>query len=125
MTVARICDTARRQPGRSWRWWKSNSYRKGVDRRRQRGRLLGVKDGTVVRHPIWQLDCDLGGTRPGSTVLAALREVAAKPEAADAVMTAPRSDLDSGSLAGLLAEGDVELVIRLIAWPERRTVVAF
>ena len=40
-------------------------------------------------------------------------------------MTAPRSDLDSGSLTGLLAEGDVELVMRLIAWPERRTLVAF
>lgn len=94
---------------------ESISDRKGVDRRRQRGRLLGVKDGNVLRHPIWQLDRDLGESRPGlDRVLAALRQVAAVPEAADAVMTAPRSDLDSGSLAGLFAEGDVELVVRLI-----------
>jgi hypothetical protein len=41
-------------------------------------------------------------------------EVAASPEAADALMTASRSDLDGGNLAGLFADGEVPLVVRLI-----------
>lgn len=94
---------------------ESIADRKGVDRRRQRGRLLGIKDGNVVRHPIWQFDSDLGESRLGlDRVLAALGEVAAAPEAADALMTTPRSDLGGGSLAGLFAEGDVALVVELI-----------
>lgn len=94
---------------------ESISDRKGVDRRRQRGRLLGIKDANVVRHPVWQFDRHLGETRPGlDRVLAALGEVAAAPEAADALMMAPRSDLAGGSLAGLFAGGDVALVVGLI-----------
>lgn len=94
---------------------ESISDRKGVDRRRQRGRLLGIKDANVVRHPMWQFDRDLGETRPGlDRVLAALGEVTADPVAADALMTAPRSDLGGGTLAGLLAGGDVALVVGLI-----------
>ena len=94
---------------------ESISDRKGVDRRRQRGRLLGIKDANVVRHPMWQFDRDLGETRPGlDRVLAALGEVTADPVAADALMTAPRSDLGGGTLAGLLAGGDVAMVVRLI-----------
>ena len=94
---------------------ESISDRKGVDRRRQRGRLLGIKDANVVRHPMWQFDRDLGETRPGlDRVLAALREVSPAPEAADVLMTAPRSDLGGGTLAGLFAGGDVALVVELI-----------
>lgn len=93
----------------------SISDRKGIDRRRQRGRLLGIRDGNVVRHPCWQFDVDLGESRAGLVeVLAALGEVAASPEAADALMAASRSDLDGGSLAGLFADGEVALVVRLI-----------
>lgn len=94
---------------------ESISDRKGVDRRRQRGRLLGIKDGNVVRHPSWQFDPELGDSRPGlDRVLAALGELVADPDAADALMTTPRSDLGGGTLAALFADGDVELVLRLI-----------
>lgn len=93
----------------------SLSDRKGVDRRRQRGRLLGIKDGNVVRHPMWQFDADLGESRPGlEGVLAALAEVTTSPEGADALMTASRNDLGGRDLAGLFEEGDVALVVRLI-----------
>lgn len=94
---------------------ESISDRKGVDRRRQRGRLLGIKDGNVVRHPSWQFDPELGDSRPGlDRVLAALAEVVADPAAADALMTASRSDLGGGTLATLFADEDMDLVLRLI-----------
>ena len=94
---------------------ESISDRKGIDRRRQRGRLLGIKDGNVVRHPSWQFDPELGDSRPGlDRVLAALREVVGEPDAADALMTTSRSDLGGSTLATLFAEGDTELVLRLI-----------
>lgn len=93
----------------------SISDRRGVDRRRQRGRLLGVREGTVVRHPRWQFDVEVGESREGLVeVLAALADVAASPEAADALMTASRADLAGGSLAGLFTDGEVALVVRLI-----------
>lgn len=94
---------------------ESISDRKGVDRRRQRGRLLGIKDANAVRHPLWQFDRDRGDTWPGlDRVLAALGEVTADPEAADALMVVPRSDLGGDTLAGLLARGEVALVVQLI-----------
>ena len=93
----------------------SISDRKGVDRRRQRGRLLGVKEGGRILHPTWQFDSGAGDTRPGlDLVLAALSEVTSGPAAADAVMTMPRNDLDGQSIAGLFAAGRVELAVRLI-----------
>ncbi len=94
---------------------ESISGRKGVDRRRQRGRLLGIKDGNVVRHPSWQFDPELGDSRPGlDRVLAALRDVVEDPDAADALMTTSRPDLGGDTLAALFADQDMELVLRLI-----------
>ncbi|HVS16553.1 MAG TPA: hypothetical protein VMV46_21770 [Thermoanaerobaculia bacterium] len=89
--------------------------RKGIDRRRQRGQLLGWRQGRRVLHPAWQFDLGRGDTRPGlARVLAALREVAPEPRAAHALMTAPREDLDGATLADLFARDRVELVERLI-----------
>jgi len=89
--------------------------RKGVDRRRRRGRLLGWRVGRQTLHPEWQFDRRLGDTRPGlERVLTALREVAPDPLAADALMTVPRQDLDGGTLADLFAAGRIETVVRLI-----------
>jgi hypothetical protein len=89
--------------------------RKGVDRRRQRGQLVGWRRGRRVLHPAWQFDPQRGDTREGlERVLAALHEVAPDPQAAHALMIAPREDLDGATLADLFARGRVELVERLI-----------
>jgi hypothetical protein len=89
--------------------------RKGVDRRRRRGQLLGWRAGGRTLHPAWQFDPRRGDTRPGlSTVLEALSEVTPDPQAADALMRAPREDVDGRSLADLLAAGDIESVLRLV-----------
>jgi hypothetical protein len=89
--------------------------RKGVDRRRRRGQLLGWRSGAGTLHPAWQFDSRRGDTVPGlPRVLTVLAEVAPDPQVADELMRAPRSGLDGGSLAELLAAGKVESVIRLI-----------
>lgn len=89
--------------------------RKGVDRRRRRGRLMGWRSGRRTLHPEWQFDRRLGDTRPGlERVLAALDEVAPDPLVAHALMTTPRDDLDGGTLADLFARGQIETVVRLI-----------
>lgn len=89
--------------------------RRGVDRRRQRGRLLGWRAGRRILHPDWQFDRRLGDTRPGlDRVLAALREAVPDPLAAHALMTTPREELGGGTLADLFAAGRIETVVRLI-----------
>lgn len=89
--------------------------RKGVDRRRRRGRLLGWRVGRRTLHPEWQFDRRIGETRLGlERVLTALREAAPDPLAADALMTAPREDLEGGTLADLFVAGRIETVVRLI-----------
>jgi hypothetical protein len=94
---------------------RSVGDRKGVDRRRQRGQLLGWRAGARTLHPDWQFDGRRGETRPGlGGVLAALREVTPDAETADALMRAPRDDLDGRSLASLFAAGQVQTVVRLI-----------
>jgi hypothetical protein len=94
---------------------RSISDRKGVDRRRKRGRLLGWRVGTRTLHPAWQFDPRRGETRPGlDLVLDALFEVCPDPEAADALMREARGDLGGRSLADLFAAGRVETVSRLI-----------
>jgi len=93
----------------------SISDRKGVDRRRQRGQLLAWRSGSRALHPDWQFDPRRGDTRPGlAVVLAALRASSPDPEAADALMRAPRADLDGRSLADLFASGQTDTVVRLI-----------
>ncbi|MGH8999179.1 MAG: hypothetical protein ACRDY7_07285 [Acidimicrobiia bacterium] len=93
----------------------SISDRKGVDRRRRRGQLLGWRFGSRTLHPLWQFDRGAGETRPGlARVLAGLAEVTSDPRAANALMSAPRHDLDGRSLADLFAAGQVETVVRLI-----------
>ena len=89
--------------------------RKGVDRRRRRGTLMGWRAGRRTLHPEWQFDRRRGDTRPGlERVLAAFREVALDPIGADALMATPRDDLDGGTLADLFARGQIETVVRLI-----------
>jgi hypothetical protein len=89
--------------------------RKGVDRRRRRGQLLGWRSGAHTLHPAWQFDSRRGETRPGlPLVLSALAEVAPDPQAADALMRAPRDDLGGATLADLFAADRVETVVRLI-----------
>jgi hypothetical protein len=89
--------------------------RKGVDRRRRRGRLIGWRVGRRTVHPDWQFDRRQGETRPGlDRVLRALAEVAPDPQAADALMTTPRDDLDGQTIADLFARGRIETVVRLI-----------
>jgi hypothetical protein len=94
---------------------RSISDRKGVDRRRQRGQLLGWRSGTHTLHPAWQFDRRLGETRPGlGRLLAALAEVTVDPQGADALMTTPRPDLEGRTLADLFAAGRVDTVVRLV-----------
>jgi hypothetical protein len=89
--------------------------RKGVDRRRRRGRLLGWRSGARTMHPAWQFDPRRGDTRPELTrLLAALAEVAPDPQTADRLMSTPREDLDGRTLADLYAAGRVETAIRLV-----------
>lgn len=89
--------------------------RRGVDRRRHRGRLLGWRAGRATLHPEWQFDRNRGDTRQGlDEVLAALAEVSADPIAADALMTVPRPDLGGATLADLFARGRTATVVRLI-----------
>lgn len=93
----------------------SISNRKGVDRRRRRGQLLGWRSGTRTLHPAWQFDTRRGDTRPElSRVLAALAEVAPEPRSADTLMSTPREDLEGRTLADLYAAGRVETIVRLI-----------
>jgi hypothetical protein len=93
----------------------SVSDRKGVDRRRARGSLLGIRIGNEMLHPDWQFDRRRGDTREGlDRVLAALREVAADPLDADAVATAARHEAAGASVADLLADGDVEGAVALV-----------
>ena len=94
---------------------RSVNDRKGVDRRRQRGKLLGWRSGATTLHPSWQFDRPRGDTRRGlSLVLSALSRVTADPESADALMRAPREDIGTASLAEMFASGRVETVVRLI-----------
>lgn len=91
------------------------SDRKAVDRRRRRQRLLGVPHGRTVLHPSWQFDPDRGDVHPGlPAVLDALAQITSDPAAADALMVTPRADLDGRTLADLLADGNVDLAVRLI-----------
>ncbi len=89
--------------------------RRGVDRRRRRGALLGWRVGRRTLHPEWQFDRHRGDTRRGlDRVLAALAEVAPDPLVKNALMTTPRPDLGGGTLADLFARGQIETVVRLI-----------
>jgi hypothetical protein len=89
--------------------------RRGVDRRRRRGQLLGWPSGARTLHPAWQFDRARGETRPGlAAVIATLGQVVSDSQAADELMRASRHDLDGRSLADLFATGRVQTVVRLI-----------
>jgi len=93
----------------------SISDRRAVDRRRRRGRLLGVKVGNTVWQPAWQFDRRIGDTRPGlRRILDALAEVTGDPVAANALMTAPQSELDGRPITDVFADGDIDLAVTLI-----------
>lgn len=92
----------------------SVSDRKGVDRRRARGSLLGVRMGNQTLHPQWQFDRRRRDTHPGlGRLLAALDTVAADPIDADAIATTPQPDADGRSIADMLAEGEVDAAVAL------------
>jgi hypothetical protein len=93
----------------------SISDRKGVDRRRARGALLGIRVGNQMLHPAWQFDLRRRDTLPGlSLVLTALSDVAADGLDADAIATAPRADADGASVADLLAAGRIQPAVTLV-----------
>lgn len=89
--------------------------RKGVDRRRHRGALLGIRGiGRQTVHPRWQFDARLGDTYRGiERVLAALRATAPDPLDADALAIAPQPAAGGASIAELLADGDAESAVAL------------
>lgn len=90
------------------------SDRKGVDRRRHRGTLLGIRDGNRTLHPDWQFDRRRRETHEGlGEVLGALREVAGDELDADAIAVASRDEFGGASVADLLADGDVDGAVRL------------
>lgn len=92
----------------------SISDRKGVDRRRARGTLLGIPIGKQMLHPSWQFDHRRGDTLAGSRrVLAALAEVASDGLDADAIATTPRAEADGASVADLLADGHIDAAVAL------------
>lgn len=87
----------------------SISDRKGVDRRRARGALLGIRVGNQMLHPTWQFDRRRRDTLPAlGRVLSALSEVAGDPIDADAIATTPRAEADGASVADLLAAGHID-----------------
>jgi hypothetical protein len=87
-----------------------------VDRRRHRGRLLGVKVGNTVWHPAWQFDQRSGDTRPGlPRILDALAEITGDPVTANALMTVPHPELDGRAISDVFADGDVDLAATVIA----------
>lgn len=93
----------------------SVSDRKGVDRRRARGALLGIRIGNQVLHPAWQFDQRRRDTLPGlPVVLTALSDVAADELDADAIATTPRADAGGASVADLLAAGRIEAAVTLV-----------
>jgi len=111
----RACDESTVDTATAVRLIPSIHDRKGIDRRRQRGQLLGWRSGRRTLHPAWQFDPRRGDTRPGlERVLAALRQITPDPQAAHALMSAPREDLDGATLADLFARGSLETVERLI-----------
>jgi hypothetical protein len=88
--------------------------RRGVDRRRARGALLGIRAGNQTLHPTWQFDPRRGDTLAGlDRLLAALSEVAVDAIDADALATTPRVDAGGDSVADLLAAGHVEAAVAL------------
>lgn len=89
--------------------------RKGVDRRRKRGTLLGISGlGRQTIHPRWQFDPRRGDTHDRlGEVLDALLEVARDPIEADAIATAPQPSAGDASIADLLASGEVEEAVAL------------
>jgi hypothetical protein len=93
----------------------SISDRKGVDRRRARGALLGIRSGNQMLHPAWQFDRRRRDTVEGlRRVLTALSEIAIDPIDADAIATAPRAEADGASVADLLAAGQVDAAVALV-----------
>lgn len=89
--------------------------RKGVDRRRRRGRLMGWRSGRTTMHPTWQFDRTRRTTRPGlEQILSALAQIEPDALAAHALMSSTREDLDGRSLADLFASGRIETAVRLI-----------
>jgi hypothetical protein len=86
------------------------SDRKGVDRRRKRGTLLGIRVGRDTLHPAWQFDRRRGDTYAGlDRLLAALREVSDDPIDIDAIAV---DDSHGRSIADALAAGDVTLAVK-------------
>ena len=93
----------------------SISDRKGVDRRRARGALLGIRSGNQMLHPTWQFDRRRRDTLPAlGRVLSALSEVASDPIDADAIATTPRAEADGASVADLLAAGHIDAAVALV-----------
>ncbi|MGH3442933.1 MAG: hypothetical protein ACRDUY_13015 [Nitriliruptorales bacterium] len=93
----------------------SVSDRKGVDRRRHRGTLLGIRDGNRTLHPDWQFDRRRRETHEGlAEVLEALQEVAGDDLDADAIAVVPRAEAGGASVADLLADGDVASAVGLV-----------
>ena len=91
------------------------SDRKGVDRRRKRGTLLGIRHGNQVLHPRWQFDIAGRKTWDGlARVLAALRAVSEDPVVQDAVAVNPHPDAGGTSVTEVLAAGEVERAVELI-----------
>lgn len=87
--------------------------RKGVDRRRKRGGLLGIRHGRDTLHPVWQFDQRRRETWPGLPgLLAALRSVAVDDLDVHAIATAPGATADGRSIAALLAGDEVDAAVR-------------
>lgn len=92
----------------------SVSDRRGVDRRRRRGTMLGIRDGNRTLHPAWQFDHRRRDTYYGlDRLITALRRVSADDIDIDAIATVARTELDGNSIADLLADGEVELAVQV------------
>lgn len=87
---------------------------RAVHARRARRTLLGWTVGNETHHPDWQFT-DFGPVSELGRVVKALMSVTSSPVAADRMMRRRRADLEDRSLADLLADGQADLVVRLIA----------
>lgn len=95
---------------------ESISDRKGVDRRRRRGALLGIRVGRDTLHPAWQFDLRRRETWDGlRRILTVLQSVAADDIDVDAIATAPLEEYGGCSIADLLAAGNIAAAERAAA----------
>lgn len=86
--------------------------RKGVDRRRKRGQLIGFRWGSTTRHPIWQFDPVTRDVWDGlALVIDAMHEGGSDGETMHLIGSSPSYDAGDLSIGALLEAGRVDTAV--------------